>query len=86
MKITIGAYDDKTRTVPVTFVEGNVKHSRSVNAVLGDDGAYDEAATAARVDDVGRGVSAKIAAGVIRDDAALVVAPATKPRAGRSRA
>lgn len=64
MKITIGAFDAVSGTVTATFVEGDVTHSRTVNAVL-TDGKYDRKATAARVDEVGKGVAVKIAAGVI---------------------
>ncbi|MBB5985316.1 hypothetical protein [Sphingobium lignivorans] len=68
IKHKIGAFNPETGTVPVTFTEGNIKHSRSVNAVLKAGGSYDRLATKARVDDVARGVSAKIAAGVIKPD------------------
>jgi len=65
MKITIGAYDPDTRQVSVTFEQGAVVHSRPVNACHAEDGSYDEAATEARVADVGRGVAQKIAVGAI---------------------
>jgi hypothetical protein len=65
MKTTIGAYDPDTRTVPVTFVDGGIKHKRSVNAVLDDAGDYDRKATKARVDEVALGVAAKIQIGAI---------------------
>jgi hypothetical protein len=65
LKIKIGAYDATTRSVPVTFTSGDIKHMRSVNAVLKDDGAYDKAATKARVDEVARGVAHKIGLGVL---------------------
>ncbi|PKP98001.1 MAG: hypothetical protein CVT74_12350 [Alphaproteobacteria bacterium HGW-Alphaproteobacteria-13] len=69
MQITIGKYDPASRSVPVTFVgegpAGDVTHSRRVNAVLTAAGKYDRKATAARVEEVARGVAAKIAAGVI---------------------
>ncbi len=68
MKITTGAYDPATKSVKATFAEGDVRHSRMVNAVLDDAGAYDKAATRARVDEVGRGVAAKMAIGVIGPD------------------
>jgi len=42
-----------------------VVHERSVNVCFDADGVYDADATAARVVEVGRGVSHKIAAGVI---------------------
>lgn len=65
MQIAIGAYDDETRTVPVTFTEGEIVHRRPVNACHGESGAYDEAATAARVADIAAGVAVKIAVGAI---------------------
>jgi hypothetical protein len=65
LKIKIGAYDATTRSVPVTFTSGEIKHLRSVNAVLKDDGGYDKAATKARVDEVARGVAHKIGLGVL---------------------
>jgi len=65
LKIKIGAFDANTRSVPVTFTSGDIKHERSVNAVLKEDGAYDKAATKARVDEVARGVAHKIGLGVL---------------------
>jgi hypothetical protein len=69
MQISIGKYDLASRSVPVTFTgegpAGDVTHSRRVNAVLTAAGRYDRKATAARVEEVARGVAAKIAAGVI---------------------
>lgn len=61
----IGAFDSESRTVPVTFTSGEIKHERRVNAVLKDDGTYDKAATKARVEEVARGVAHKISQGVI---------------------
>ncbi len=65
LKIKIGAFDANTRSVPVTFTSGEIKHERSVNAVLKADGAYDKAATKTRVDEVARGVAHKIGLGVL---------------------
>lgn len=65
METAIGKYDAATRTVPVTFKHDGVEHSRSVNACLTDAGRYDAKATAARVEDVARGVEHKINSGVI---------------------
>lgn len=62
----IGSFDAATRTVPVTFTQGNVVHSRTVNAVLKEDGSYDRAATKARVAEVANGVAAKIGLGIIK--------------------
>ncbi|HEY4544872.1 MAG TPA: hypothetical protein VIG90_00405 [Pedomonas sp.] len=62
----IGAYDAGTRTVPVTFTQGEIVHQRSVNACLDEAGEYDAEATEARVEEVARGVAQKIALGVIK--------------------
>lgn len=61
----IGAFDAGSRSVPVTFTSGDIKHERHVNAVLKDDGTYDKAATKARVAEVALGVVHKIGLGVI---------------------
>ena len=65
MQTTIDAYDPDTRQVRATFVEGDVTHTRQVNACHDQDGDYDPEATAQRVADVARGVATKIALGVI---------------------
>jgi len=65
MEIIIANYDPETRAVEVTFTEGDIIHTRAVNACHDDAGAYDETATAARVADVARGVEIKIDLGVI---------------------
>jgi hypothetical protein len=65
MKITIGKFAPASRTVPVTFEHGGVRHERPVNACTDAAGKYDKAATAARVDDVASGVAHKIAIGAI---------------------
>jgi hypothetical protein len=62
---TIDGYDESTRTVAVTFTNGEIVHKRRVNAVLAEHGGYDEAATAVRVEEVARGVAVKIGLGVI---------------------
>lgn len=66
METTIGEFNSDTRSVPVTFTQGDVVHARDVNACLDDDGGYDEAATQERVGQVARGVARKIAVGAIR--------------------
>lgn len=71
----IGAYDAATRTVKVTFSQGDIVHERTVNACLDEGGEYDAAATEARVAEVARGVAHKIALGVIT--AALPAEPET---------
>jgi hypothetical protein len=54
------------RDIKVTFTDGTVTHSRSVNVCFAADGTtYDEAATDARITEVGAGVEHKIAVGVI---------------------
>ncbi len=69
ISIKIGKFNAETKDVPVTFTRGEFTHRRSVNACLTSAGKYDAAATAARVDEVGLGVVAKIDAGVITPDA-----------------
>lgn len=71
MQTTIAPYETDARTVDVTFEQDGVTHSRSVNACFDEAGAYDEAATEARVAEVALGVANKIALGVITN------APAT---------
>lgn len=61
----IGSFDSEKRSVPVTFTSGEIEHKRDVNAVLKDDGSYDKTGTKVRVEEVARGVAAKIALGVI---------------------
>ena len=61
----IGKYDPETRSVPVTFTSGEIIHTRTLNAVLKEDGSYDCAATKIRVAEVAQGVAHKIDAGVI---------------------
>lgn len=65
LTIKIGSFSADTRTVPVTFIAGDIEHKRDVNAVLKMDGSYDRAGTKARVEDVARGVAHKIGLGVI---------------------
>lgn len=65
MEIKVNGYDADTRTVSVTYDHAGVTHTRDVNACHDESGAYDEAATAARVEEVGAGVAAKVAAGAI---------------------
>ena len=65
MKITIGKFDKSTNQVAVIFDHEGVTFSRPVNACLTAAGAYDEMETAARCDEVARGVAAKIEMGII---------------------
>lgn len=65
MKTTIGTYNPASKSVSVTFTEGDVRHERTVNAVLKEDGSYDRAATKARVAEVAMGVAVKISVGAI---------------------
>lgn len=65
MKIKIGDYDEKMRTVPVTFRHGDLVHERHINACHDVAGSYDAEATAQRVEEVARGVANKIALGII---------------------
>lgn len=68
MKVTVGRFDAATGTVPVTFEQNGKTHSRSVNAVIGEDAKHDRAATLARVDEVAAGVANKFALGVLGAD------------------
>lgn len=61
----IGAYDAGARTVPVTFTQGEIVHTRNVNACHDEAGRYDPTATESRVEEVARGVANKIALGII---------------------
>lgn len=79
MKITIGKYDDDTRTVSVVFEHDGVTHKRSVNACHTEAGAYDEAATRARVDQVALGVQHKISLGVLPEQASAKTATGGEP-------
>lgn len=65
MKTTIGPYNSVSKSVPVTFTEGEVRHERPVNAVLKEDGSYDKVATKVRVAEVALGVAVKISVGAI---------------------
>lgn len=65
MDIAIGPLDETTRQVAVRFRDAGVTHDRRINACYDADGQYDEQATAARVQEVARGVAVKIALGVI---------------------
>ena len=61
---TYDAPEEDATVVEVTFTDGTITHTRSVNAVFVD-GVYDADATEVRVSEVGAGVEHKIAAGVI---------------------
>jgi len=61
---TYDAPEGDATVVEVTFTDGTITHTRSVNAVF-TDGSYDATATETRVGEVGAGVEHKIAAGVI---------------------
>lgn len=71
MKITIAPLAQGARAVAATFEHEGVTHTRDVNACFVAGGGYDEAATAARIEEVALGVEQKIALGVIAN------APAT---------
>jgi len=68
MKVTIGRFYAASATVPVTFVDGGKTHTRTVNAVIGEDGKHDRDATIARVDEVAAGVAHKFALGLLGSD------------------
>lgn len=61
---TYEAPEGDATVVEVTFTDGTIAHTRSVNAVFVD-GVYDADATENRVGEVARGVEHKIALGVI---------------------
>jgi len=61
-----------TVTVVYTDEDTNIVHERTVNAVF-TDGEYDRVATLERVKEVGRGVSQKIASGVITTQEVLPI-------------
>ena len=61
---TYEAPEGDATVVEVTFTDGTITHTRSVNAVFVD-GLYDADATETRVEEVARGVEHKIAVGVI---------------------
>lgn len=88
MTITPGAYDADNGTIEVTFEKGDFKHTRKINAVKDGTGTYDEAGTAARIDEVAAGVAVKMGLGVIRNenlpDPALEIpdAPEAEPETG----
>lgn len=65
MQITNNGFSAATRTVSATFDHAGVTHTRDVNACFNEAGEYDEAATEARLEEVGAGVAVKIAAGAI---------------------
>jgi hypothetical protein len=67
MNIDILPPGPDARTVTVSFDYAGVTHVREVNACFDADGAYDEAATYARVDDVANGVRHKIDIGAIKN-------------------
>lgn len=67
MQISIGKFDKETHQVAVTFEHEGVTFSRPVNACLTASGAYDKKATAARCEEVARGVLVKMEAGLIQN-------------------
>lgn len=62
---SIGRFNAKTGSVPVTFTAGDIVHRRDVRAVLTAAGKCDRKKTSERVAEVARGVAAKIDLGVI---------------------
>ena len=69
MKIRIGKFDTATGTVSASFTDGSNRHTRPVRAVM-TDGTYDAEATRARAAEVGAGVAAKWAMGLLGPDPA----------------
>lgn len=68
MKILKGKFDPETGTIPVTFKDGRITHTRTINAVLNSEGALDEAATKEIIDAQATGVAHKIKLGLIKTD------------------
>lgn len=66
MKIYPGQFNPETRTVPVTFKDGDITHRRTINAAVDADGNYDRAATKIIIEQQAAGVAEKIRLGVIR--------------------
>ena len=60
---TYEAPEGDATVVEVTFTDGKIEHTRTVNAVFVD-GVYDADATETRVGEVAAGVEHKIAVGV----------------------
>jgi hypothetical protein len=65
MDISIGKFNSTTKSVEVTFSQGNFSFKRNVNAVLNEDNSYDSSATQIRVNLVAAGVANKANLGVI---------------------
>lgn len=63
----MGAFDPDTRQVLVKFTMDGVEHTRTVNAVLTEDGEFDREGTEERIAELSRGVAEKIRLGVIRN-------------------
>jgi hypothetical protein len=63
---TYSAPEGESKTVDVSFTDGEITHNRQVNAVF-TDGVYDADATETRVAEVAKGVEHKIAVGAIRE-------------------
>ena len=61
---TYSAPEGESKTIDVSFTDGEITHNRQVNAVF-TDGVYDADATETRVAEVSKGVEHKIAVGVI---------------------
>lgn len=61
----IGDFDPQPRTVAVTFTDGDIVHSRTVNACVTEAGTYDAQATRDRIASVALGVATKIRVGAI---------------------
>lgn len=59
---SVGQVNNSTGTVSVTFSSGEITHTRDINIVRNQAGKYDPAATALRINEVARGVAAKIEA------------------------
>jgi hypothetical protein len=85
MNITNNGFNADNRTVSATFSHEGVTHTRDVNACLDEVGGYDEEATAARLEEVGAGVAAKIGAGAVTNPPAIEEEPAGEPKPRRGK-
>ena len=65
MTHTLGKFHRPSGTVPLTITHNGVAITRSVNAVLDDQGNHDRDATRERAAAVARGMAYKIARGLI---------------------
>ncbi len=71
MIVHVNSFDEEKKIVSVTFRKDNFEYTRDVNAVVDENGVYDEEAMKTRINEVALGVISKVSTGVIRTDVAL---------------